>query len=351
MNFPKERFLFKIIQQILISILYFCLLNYASYLFYPVSGTEALIITILISSIQLLCIYVEFVRSNPITRFCIRVLGSLMWFAFMILTLSIAIFLIDSLIFTIPIAINRLFIIVLCVIFIYGYYNAHNPQITERTIYLDNLDEEINLIHISDIHIGSIRTPDILKKVISKINTLDYDVVIISGDIADGSNKINPNDFDEFKKIKKPVIFTPGNHDYYTGIENVFEACNNADIQILDNKQTKIKGLNIYGIGFNNYEMDLEINKDENNLLILHIPTDWDFYINMGFNIILSGHTHGGQFYIAKSFVGLIFPLLRGLYKKGENYINVSDGIGTLDPPIRLGTKSEIGLLKLRKKP
>lgn len=267
----------------------------------------------------------------------------------MIAILSAVIFIINFFIKT-PVIFNRFALVLVIGLFIYGYYNGHNPQIIKKTLYLDNLDEEINIIHLSDIHIGSVRTPDILKKVISKISKEDYDFIIISGDIADGSNKIQPHDFDEFKKIKKPVIFTPGNHDYYTGIENVYKACENAGIMVLDNEQSKVKGLNIYGIGFGNNNVNFKINKDENNLLILHIPGNWDELIKKGFNIILSGHTHGGQFYPANIFVKLAFPLLRGLYKNEKNYINVSDGVGTLGPPLRIGTKSEISLLKLKKR-
>lgn len=351
MKFPKSRFLFKVFQLVLLSIFYFCLLKYASYLFYPVTDFEAILIVALLAMLEIISVYIEFRKSNYLSRFSITVLDSVKWFAIMIAILSLAIFIVNWLFIKTPIFYNRLALILVLGLFIYGYYNAHNPQIVENTLYLDNLDEDINIIHLSDIHIGSVRTPDILKKIVSKIKDEEYDFIIISGDIADGSNEIQPHDFDEFKKIEKPIIFTPGNHDYYTGIENVYKACENAGITVLDNNQTKIKGLNIYGIGFANNNPNLKINSDENNLLIFHIPANWDEFIEEGFNIILSGHTHGGQFYPANLFVGLAFPLLRGLYENDGNYINVSDGVGTLGPPLRIGTKSEISLLKLRKRP
>lgn len=355
MTFPRTRFIFKIFQQFLLSILYFCLLKYASYLFYPVSDIQAIIITVFLAAIEILCVYIEFVKSNGISRFCIEVLDSLKWLALMILFLSIAIGLIGWLAMPIPIIYNRFLLILIIGLFIYGYYNAHNPQITERTLYLNELDEEIDIIHLSDIHVGSVRTPSILKKVVAKISRAKPDIVIISGDLADGSNVIQPHDFDEFKKVNVPIIFTPGNHDYYTGIENVFKACENAGITVLDYEKTEFKGLNIYGVGFGdvfgNEKVELKPDPNENNLLILHVPANWDELIGSGFNVILSGHTHGGQFVPANFWVGLVFPLLRGLYEREGNYINVSDGVGTMGPPVRIGTKSEIGLLKLRKKP
>lgn len=351
MKFPVSRFLFKTFQQFILSILYFLMLEYISYVFYPLTFNQIINILIVLFVIQMIAIFIEFIKSNPVSRFIVTVLDSLIWFAVMFSFIFILNFIVEGYSFKIPLIFNGILAIFIVGLFIYGYYNAHNPQIVERTLHLDNLDEEINIIHISDIHVGSIRTPSILEKVVSKINTLDYDFVVISGDIADGSNTIQPHDFDEFKKIDAPIFFTSGNHDYYTGIENVFAACENAGITVLDNDKEVIKGLNIYGAGFKSQTLNFKINKDENNLLILHVPLDWDFFADEGFNIILSGHTHGGQFYIAKSLVSMIFPLLRGVYEQSGNYIVVSDGVGTLSPPVRLGTKSEIGLIKLRKRP
>ncbi|MDO5848139.1 MAG: metallophosphoesterase [Methanobrevibacter sp.] len=311
---------------------------------------ECLAVSLTLSVLNVVCVYIEFVNSNGITRFIVEVLDSLNWVALMYLFLAIAILLFNYFVCTTSLFCNRLSLLLIVGLFIYGYYNAHTPKITERTLYLKNLQEEIDIIHLSDIHVGSIRRQGLLKKLSKKINSINSDAVIISGDLADGSNRIQPDDFKELGKIKSPVIFTPGNHDYYTGIENVFQACENAGIIILDNEKTEIKGLNIYGIGFGSEEPDFEISKEENNLLIYHLPANWDEFIERGFNIMLSGHTHGGQFYPANLWVKAVFPLLRGLYEKEGNYINVSDGAGTIGPPIRIGTKAEIGILKLRKR-
>ncbi|MCF0225824.1 MAG: metallophosphoesterase [Methanobrevibacter sp.] len=301
-------------------------------------------------------IYVEFINSNVITRFIVEVLDSLIWFGLMFLLLSILLVILHLFIVT-PIILRRILIILIILLFIYGYYNSHNPRITERTLYLNNLDEEIDIIHLSDIHIGSVRREGLLKKISKKINSINPDIVLISGDLVDGSNEIKPNTFEELGKIKAPVIFNPGNHDYYFGFECVIKACENAGITVLDNQQMKFKGLNIYGISYSFIsekmefeDLDFKINKNENNLLIFHIPSNWDEFIELGFNIMLSGHTHGGQFYPAKVWVKLVYPKLRGLFEKEGNYLNISDGVGTMGPPIRIGTKAEIGLLKLRKR-
>lgn len=121
----------------------------------------------------------------------------------------------------------------------------------------------------------------------------------------------------------------------------------------------KFKGLNIHGLGFRqdsdsffdipNWEMMWNINKEENNLIIFHFPYYGNELQNFGFNIQLSGHSHGCQFYPAIFFAKLIFPYNKGLFENEGNYLNVSEGVGTMGPPIRIGTNSSITLLKLRK--
>ena len=71
----------------------------------------------------------------------------------------------------------------------------------------------------------------------------------------------------------------------------------------------------------------------------------------MGFDIQLSGHTHGGQFYPAVNFAEILFEYNRGLFKNSlGRYLHVTTGVGSMDTPMRWGTDSELVVLKLRKK-
>ena len=75
--------------------------------------------------------------------------------------------------------------------------------------------------------------------------------------------------------------------------------------------------------------------------------TDHETAKKAGVDIQLSGHTHAGQFYPFNLFVKMMFPYLRGLYEKEGSYLYVSQGTGTLGPPMRLGSRCEITLLNL----
>ena len=76
----------------------------------------------------------------------------------------------------------------------------------------------------------------------------------------------------------------------------------------------------------------------------------WDEFSDLGFDIQLSGHTHGGQFYPAIWFTKLMFGYNMGLFKnKVGRYLHVTTGVGSMDTPMRWGTDSEIVVLKLRR--
>lgn len=127
------------------------------------------------------------------------------------------------------------YLIILPILAIYLYYNSHNITVKCHELFTDNLDNEISLIHISDLHIGSIRNKNLLKKLVTKINNTNTDLAIISGDLADGICDINNESFIELKDSQIPIIFTPGNHDHYPGIDTVISAAENAGITVLNN--------------------------------------------------------------------------------------------------------------------
>ena len=95
-----------------------------------------------------------------------------------------------------------------------------------------SLDEEINIAHMSDVHFGIVRHKELINDIASKLKELENtcDVAIISGDLADGSSVVEEDDFASLKDVKMPIIFTPGNHDFYIGIENVIKAAKKAGI-------------------------------------------------------------------------------------------------------------------------
>lgn len=338
---------------------YFFLLKYTFLLLGGLEDSYVLLLTIVLGILHVVPMLFEAKKSRKVTRFLSTVYGVWMWAAVMLLIDIVVIYVIGSFI-NISHEIVLILLAIVPVLGIYNYYHAHKLVVNEKTLIVDNLNHEINIAHLSDVHFGSVRHKKIIRDVSLKLKELENqcDIAIISGDLADGSSIVEENDFLEFRNVEMPIIFTPGNHDFYPGIDNVIRACRNAGIIVLDNENYEYKDLNVYGLTFSfGYiempsveELKRSINPDKVNIINYHVPSYWEEFSSMGFDIQLSGHTHGGQFYPVVWFGNKMFGYNKGLFRnKFGKYLHVTTGVGSMDTPMRWGTDSEIVILKLKK--
>lgn len=378
-DFSERRFIFQgpIFTFLLLFYNYFIISSIAGILDYKISTLSLIIIILILAVIRLIPMTIERNKTHLITQILTEISGIWLWMSFMYLFEVIFIYIIEYFI-QLPYIIRLIIILLVPVFGIIGYYMAHHNYIREYDVNLneksDKESKPVTIIHISDLHIGSMRKEKTIKQTIHSINKIAEEkrrentkvITIISGDIADGSCPIEPDTFMTFKKATMPVIFTPGNHDYYQGIDNVEEALRNAGIIILDNDNLVMdeENINIIGLKFSFSEesepYQLPIYEDKNNVLIYHVPLYWDTFSKNGIDLQLSGHTHGGQFYPANFFVKRQFPYNHGLFNKEikqengkvfNSYLSVTEGIGTFAAPIRLGTRSEIVVLDIKRLP
>ena len=333
----------------------FFLLKYIVLLFGGIDDACLLLITILIGLNHFLPMLFEARKSRKFTRFLTTLDGVWMWASVMFLIDIIVIYLIGCFI-ELPMMLIVALLAVVPALGVYNYWKAHKIVVNEKTLAFDNLPREINIAHLSDVHFGSVRHRKIIADISDKLNTLDCELAIISGDLADGSSCVEEDDFMAFKDVKMPIVFTPGNHDFYPGIESVINACRNAGVIVLDNESRDFEGLNIYGLSFSIDDTGIPqldksmIKPDSLNIINYHVPYYWEEFSDLGFDIQLSGHTHGGQFYPAIWFTKLMFGYNMGLFKnKVGRYLHVTTGVGSMDTPMRWGTDSEIVVLKLRR--
>ena len=129
----------------------------------------------------------------------------------------------------------------------------------------------------------------------------------------------------------------------------------------MDNEGMEFNDLNIFGLTYSFGEIEtvsLEelksfIKEDKVNIINFHVPQNWELFSGLGFDIQLSGHTHGGQFYPVV-WIGNRIMYNMGLFKKSiggkDRYLHVTTGLGSMDYPFRWGADSELVILKLRKK-
>ncbi|HTX61536.1 MAG TPA: metallophosphoesterase [Methanobacterium sp.] len=241
------------------------------------------------------------------------------------------------------------------VIGVYALFNVTRLKVKEINIPLKGIKEDIRAVQISDVHIGPIRNKGFVKNMVDKIINLKPEVVFITGDIFDGSSKLDLNILEDFKRIKVPILFIMGNHDFYQGYEEVSAYMDVAHINILYNQVYQFRDVQVIGVPFswdrtylNQTIGKIDFDKDKPAILLYHLPRGFEAAKEAGIDLQLSGHTHAGQFYPFNLFVKLMFPYIRGLYKKEGSYLYVSQGTGTLGPPMRLGSRCEITLINLK---
>ncbi|MEW6010701.1 MAG: metallophosphoesterase [Euryarchaeota archaeon] len=240
------------------------------------------------------------------------------------------------------------------IITIYSGVNAYYFHQKNIKIPLKNLKNPVRVLQLSDIHVGSVRNTGYLKRLITKIEEIKPELVLITGDLADGSSPIHQESFKPFKSLKMPIYFVSGNHDTYVEWSKVKEALNFAEIKVINHDFVVFKGLQIVGIGYCMQRKmlgpllsQLEFDRDIPSILMHHLPSEWESARENGISLQISGHTHHGQFYPINLLVRFIFPYFKGLYKNGESYLYVSAGTGTWGPPLRWGSRNEVTVIDL----
>ena len=167
--------------------------------------------------------------------------------------------------------------------------------------------------------------------------------------------------FNELKS-KYGTFYVPGNHEYYNGIEGTLKAIRETtNFKILGNENARVGGVNlagvydIIGLRFKAYEPDLVAalgGRDVNlpTVLLAHQPKFLKYMDESApVDLVVSGHTHGGQIFPFSLLVRLDQKYVAGLYRANKNtQIYVSRGAGFWGPPVRVMAPSEISLLRLK---
>jgi len=240
-------------------------------------------------------------------------------------------------------------------------YEAKFIEIEKVDIKLKNLKRKYSIVQISDVHIGGIINQKFIKNLVEKINTLSPDIVVITGDLVDISLKYAEASLNEFKNLKTEygTYFVAGNHEYFHGVDEIISFVDSLGIKTLENENLYIgdseNGFNLAGlydyIGYRveHHKPDLAKalkSRDETSptILLAHQPVlIEEIKESDSVDLVLSGHTHGGQLYPFRLLVSIVQPYIAGLYqhsKKTQIYVN--RGTGFWGPPMRLGVSSEI---------
>ena len=283
---------------------------------------------------------------------------------------------------------NILIIIILLVIlFIYVNYKViFVSRYKVKSNKLPQVFNDFKILHLSDWHCTTYgkNNKRLINLINNKIKNEKIDIVVITGDFIIRQKRDYRPALEFISKIKSNnIYFIYGNHEMILKSKEIQDFKNKLEtlgVVVLDDKKIELtrenQKLNLYGVSYifshiasrkdlteqvlEKYKKDYEekigvINKNEYNILLSHDPMDFEVYVKEGFDLVFSGHLHGGgiRFFgigVATARKNWFFtPLASGIHKKNGTQMIVSRGIGNSTRPIRIFDPPEISITTLYK--
>ena len=233
----------------------------------------------------------------------------------------------------------------------------------------NNNTESLKIVQFTDVHFGKFFKIKDFNRLIKKINSLNVDIVIFTGDLVDSMHDYNDDGIldEALSKIKAKIgkFAVYGNHDSYQGNRHTYaKILKNGGFTLLKNENTKIKvndkTLNLMGLDdFFHGKCDIKkttsnIDNKDFNLLILHEPDLSTKFLDYPIDLAIAGHSHGGQIYIpcygTIVNTGLAESHDRGLYKLHKDkdfFLYVNSGIGCTGLPVRFCCIPNVTLIEI----
>ncbi len=242
-------------------------------------------------------------------------------------------------------------------------YRLHLPQ-------LPDVLTGLRIVHLSDLHVGTILRPEHLRPIVRMVNDLHADLIVNTGDLIDASNRYLSPVVEATMRLRAPLgVYTVlGNHDHRENPAEIVHAFRMADLPLLMNERMNvdINGLAVAmcGIDFAGRAARMKQFVDTAcggtddaalRILLSHHPHALDFAAPHNVDLVLSGHTHGGQFVFRQTrphqtesfgLGNLSFRYAQGHYERGRTHLFVTNGLGG-SFPLRFRCPAEVSVLEL----
>ena len=244
---------------------------------------------------------------------------------------------------------------------VYGIINAARTRVKRITIKLPNLPESWRgrvAALASDMHLGHVRNYGFARRIVAMLARLRPDVVFITGDLYDGTAADLDRLAGPWTKLAAPLgaYFVTGNHEEFSDRTKYLDAVKRSGIRVLNNEKVILDGVQLVGVHyrdsidpqhFRSILQGAALDRDRASILLTHAPHRLPIPEEEGISLQLSGHTHGGQFFPYTWITSRVYgPYVYGLKHFGNLMVYTSCGAGTWGPPLRVGTKPEIVLLR-----
>ena len=262
---------------------------------------------------------------------------------------------------------------------LWGFWNARRTAAVVRVdvpvVGLPAALHGFTVAQISDVHVGPTIKGRYLQRIVAKVNRLGADMVAITGDLVDGRVADLAGHVAALQGLssRHGTFFVTGNHEYYSGASAWVAELRRLGVQVLMNQHVVLRhtapsssggqhsapllvaGVTDYGA----HQFDEAQRSSPQaalagapggqlfKLLLAHQPRSAEAAAEAGFDLQLSGHTHGGQFWPWNLFVRFQQPFTAGLHKLQQLWVYTNSGTGYWGPPKRFGVPSEITHLRL----
>lgn len=244
------------------------------------------------------------------------------------------------------------------------YEGTKAPEVKTITIHSSLVEREIRIVQLTDLHITRLTPVSKVQHLVYQINALNPDIIFLTGDIIDDNTVKIENQLDTLIGLSAPygIYYSIGNHEFYHGINSWSYKSKQLGFQTLFNRGMRIGNTNIFVSGIpdlhtasahETFRIDFEralkgVDRDKFKILLSHNAEVADNLTGYNYNLILSGHTHGGQIFPFHFLVKRASPYLSGMYKINGIDVYVSNGAGTWGPSMRLLAPSEITLFIIK---
>lgn len=251
-----------------------------------------------------------------------------------------------------------------------GFINARRRAVIKNVdIPIAGLPAQLrgfSIAQISDIHVGTTIKNGYVSKIVDAVNALDADMIAVTGDLVDGSVQRLSSHTQPLSRLRARhgTFFVTGNHEYYSGANAWIAEMRRLGFCVLLNEHVVLEhdgeAVVIAGVtDYSAHHFDPAQRSDPAGaiagaparagvkVLLAHQPRSAFAAAKAGFDVQLSGHTHGGQFFPWNLLVKLIEPFAAGLHRLDDLWVYVSRGTGYWGPPKRFGAPSEITCLRL----
>ena len=241
-------------------------------------------------------------------------------------------------------------------------------SVINQSISIRNLPEKLQglrIAQISDLHVGPTIKADYAQMVVDQVNKLNPDLIFFTGDMVDGSVAHLSEDVEPLRKLKARYgkFFVTGNHEYYSGVQQWVAKVEQLGMVNLHNEHRiiDIQGASLAIAGVTDLMAGRMLKSHASDprkatkgipeniptILLAHQPGTAEHTDGLSIDLMVCGHTHGGQYMPFNMAVSKIHRYAAGYYKRGGMQIYVNRGTGYWGPPLRLGIPTEITLFEL----